>query len=82
MRPSEGVARVATGQQTVAWPTCSLPRRATPGNARRAVLVRCLTLAGIAQTGGNPRHRHQQRLFHGAALGPILLPRACQQFGL
>ena len=40
------------------------------------------TLAGIAQTGGNPRHRHQQRLLHRAALLDILLPRTGQQFGL
>lgn len=32
------------------------------------------TLAGISQTGGNPRHRHQQRLLHRAALLDILLP--------
>lgn len=40
------------------------------------------TLAGISQTGGNPRHRHQQCLFYRAALRHILLPRTGQQLGL
>ncbi len=39
-------------------------------------------LAGIAQTGGNPRHRHQQRLFHRAALCHVLLPGTGKQLGL
>lgn len=38
--------------------------------------------ASIAQTGGNPRHRHQQRLFQRAALLRVLLPRTRQQLGL
>lgn len=40
------------------------------------------TLAGISQTGGNPRHRHQQRLFYRAVLLDVRLSRTRQQFGL
>ena len=40
------------------------------------------TLAGITQTGGNPRYRHQQRLLHRAALLDILLSGTGEQFGL
>lgn len=40
------------------------------------------TSAGVAQTGRDTGHGHQQRLFQRAVLGSLLLTGTCQQLGL
>ncbi len=77
MRQRQGVPERNPPPQTTA-----ARFRAVVAAYTQAVEYTQKTSAGVAQTGRDTGHGHQQRLFQRAVLGSLLLARTCQQLGL